>query len=340
MDKKPECGPNENCLEFKEKIRELEIINQRYKTMIEQSGCIFFECNLPDGTILFSANFDRILGREPVGERLPQVLLSSGSVHKDDTDRLKLLFEKVQYGQPDAEGEYRIKNGNGSYLWYRIHVSAVPGIISRSAVVGQITDITHQKNEMQALMEKAQHDELTGLLNKSATRQFVENSLTGSSSCAMFVIDVDHFKCINDNLGHLFGDAVLFEVGNCLKRLFRSSDIVGRIGGDEFLVLLKDASEPSLIQDKAKVLNRALNRTLGNAKGEYQISGSIGVAVCPKDGTSFRELFGKADAALYRAKRAGRNNCVIYQEGMEKEICCEVLPERMLPEVDWPQDSQ
>lgn len=331
MDKKAECDRDENCLEFKEKIRELEIINQRYKTMIEQSGCIFFECNLPDGNVLFSTNFDRILGREPIGEMLPQVLLNSGSVHKDDIEHLKLLFEKIRCGQPDAEGEYRIKDETGSYLWYRIHISAVPGIISRSAAIGQMTDITHEKNKMQSLMDKAQHDELTGLLNKSATRQFVENSLTGSSSCAMFVIDVDHFKCINDNLGHLFGDTVLFEVGNCIKKLFRSSDIVGRIGGDEFLVLLKDAGEPSLIQDKAKVLNRALNRTLCSANGEYHISGSIGVSIYPKDGTTFSELFGKADAALYRAKRGGRNNYVIYQEGMEEEICYGELPEEVFP---------
>lgn len=321
MNEKAECAWDEDCCELREKIRELEMINQRYKTMIEQSGLVFFEYSLPDGNILCSTNFDRILGREPVGEKLPQVLLNSSILHADDTENLKLLFEKIQCGQPDAEGEYRIKDENGSYLWYRIHISAVTGIAGRSAAVGQMTDITCQKNEMQTLMQKAQHDELTGLLNKSATQHFVESSLTGGSSCALYIIDVDHFKCINDSLGHLFGDTVLFEVGSCLKKLFRSSDIVGRIGGDEFLVLLKDAAEPALIQDKAEVLNRALNRTLCSENGEYSISGSIGVSVYPKDGTTYNELFGKADAALYRAKRDGRNSCVIYQSGMEEEIC-------------------
>ncbi len=327
MNEKTECGRDEDCRELRERIRELELINQRYKTMIEQSGCVFFECSLPDGTILCSTNFDRILGMEPEGERLPQALLDRCVVHADDTGSLELLFEKIQCGQPDAEGEYRIKDENGSYLWYRIHIAAVPGILSHSVAVGQMTDITCQKNEMQTLMQKAQHDELTGLLNKSATRRFVESSLTGGSLCALYIIDVDHFKCINDSLGHLFGDTVLFEVGSCLKKLFRSSDIVGRIGGDEFLILLKDAGGPALIQDKAEMLNRALNRTLCSENGEYTISGSIGVSVYPKDGTTYGELFGKADAALYRAKRSGRNSCVIYQSGMEEEICCGVFPE-------------
>jgi PAS domain S-box/diguanylate cyclase (GGDEF) domain len=331
MNGKTECGRDEDCREFREKIRELEIINQRYKTMIEQSGCIFFEYSLPDGTVLCSTNFGRILGMEPEGERLPQALLDNCIVHTDDTEDLELLFEKIRCGQPDAEGEYRIKDENGSYLWYRIHLAAVPGIDGYAAAVGQMTDITCQKNEMQTLMQKAQHDELTGLLNKSATRRFVEGSLTGGSSCALFVIDVDHFKCVNDSMGHMFGDMVLFEVGSCLKKLFRSSDIVGRIGGDEFLVLLKDAGEPALIQDKAEILNRALNRTLCSEDGEYTISGSIGVSVYPKDGTTYSELFGKADAALYQAKRGGRNSCVIYQSGWEEEICCGMFPEADMP---------
>jgi len=306
--------------ELETKIEELELCNERYKIALDQIGSTIFEFNIANGNISYITNDHCIFGCEEVIENLPKSILDRHLIHPEDIEKFQSLFEEIRNGTPYAEGEYRIKNVQDSYSWYSFKITTIQDKNKpTSRAVGGISDITCQKQEIQELMRKAQHDELTGLLNKAATKCFVEDSLIGSATCALYIIDVDHFKDINDNLGHLFGDTVLAQVGGCLRRLFRASDIVGRIGGDEFMVLLKDIGDSSLIYEKAQALNQCLNQTFRGQTETYTISGSIGVSVYPKDGSTYADLYKKADIALYTAKRTGRNGCVIYEDEMRRE---------------------
>jgi diguanylate cyclase (GGDEF)-like protein/PAS domain S-box-containing protein len=312
--------------ELKIKMKELESCNERYKIIIEQLDGAIFEYSVADGSILYSTNLSQIFGIEPENVCFPQSVLNRHLIHPDEIESFQQLFEKIRNGAVCAEGEFRLKNAQNAYLCYSIKITTIFDELNVPVrAVARICDITCQKQETQALIQKAQQDELTGLLNKAATQRFIENSLTGDTPCALYVIDVDHFKSINDNLGHMFGDTVLAEVGGILKRLFRSSDIIGRIGGDEFMVLLKNAGDPAMILDKAEALNQCLNQALCDQIGNYTISGSIGVAVYPRDGSTYSELFKKADIALYRAKRSGRNSCVVFGEERETETCSGVF---------------
>ncbi|MEG2833326.1 MAG: diguanylate cyclase, partial [Ruthenibacterium sp.] len=133
---------------------------------------------------------------------------------------------------------------------------------------------------------------------------------------ALMVLDIDDFKGINDTLGHAFGDLVLIDVSAKLKTAFRSNDIVGRIGGDEFSVLMKNIPDTGSVLKKGAELSKLFHQTYVGEKQQCKISCSIGMIITEADADeSFETLYRKADAALYQAKQSGKNRFVLYQAG-------------------------
>nr|WP_255575779.1 sensor domain-containing diguanylate cyclase [Caproiciproducens faecalis] len=304
-------------------IQELEISNERYQIVLDQSDSMIFEYDILNSTISNSTSSLYMFGSSQTGSRnvianFPESILKSDIIHPDDLSIFRSMFVSVSSGAHSAEGECRLKDQNGSYLWYSIKITTIFNENGEPVrAIGRISDITCQKEATQKLVQSAQRDGLTGLLNKSATKAYIEQALVGSELCALYIIDIDHFKDINDNLGHMFGDAVLAEIGNKLKKLFRTSDVVGRVGGDEFMVLLKSLNNLSLIVDKATAIHQSLQQTFVNSSKNYSVSGSIGIAVYPKDGMTYADLYKKADAALYEAKRCGRSQFVIFDSSLQ-----------------------
>ncbi len=152
-------------------------------------------------------------------------------------------------------------------------------------------------------------DPLTGILNKSAFMKACEIHLasrTAGMSNALFVIDVDDFKHVNDSLGHKTGDKVLEGMGHVMRKIFRGTDLVGRFGGDEFCVLMKDTSSSEIIDDKAYQLQKKLREVSERLIGR-SVSCSIGIAVCSDRSCTYGEIFSVADSALYASKQKGKN---------------------------------
>ena len=152
-------------------------------------------------------------------------------------------------------------------------------------------------------------DCLTGLMNKSTAEASARQYLSASDArkcAALFVIDLDQFKQINDVLGHQAGDEALETVGNTLLKLFRAQDIVGRVGGDEFIALMKNTGDRKLISRRASAICNTVRRTR-LAHPELSLTCSIGVAVCPENGSTYDQLFQSADEQLYTVKRNGRD---------------------------------
>jgi len=306
------------CL--KETIQELEISNERYQIVMDQSDSTIFEYNILNDVVSMGKN-DQNLSGGSFQDFLKNI---SCSLFSGDVNSFKSMFANVRAGAHSAEGEYRLKNTKSSYLWYDINITTIFDQDNRPVrAIGTIRDITFQKEATQTLMEKAERDALTGLLNKSTTKSFIEEALKCDCLCALYMIDVDYFKNVNDSLGHLFGDTVLADIGDKLKKLFRTSDVVGRIGGDEFMVLLKNIGDTSLITEKAAAINCCLRQTFGSGADQCTISGSVGVALYPEDGKTYSDLYKKADIALYQAKRAGRNRYVLFNnaESLQLESC-------------------
>jgi diguanylate cyclase (GGDEF)-like protein len=161
----------------------------------------------------------------------------------------------------------------------------------------------------------AERDMLTGLFDKVSGINQIENKLmisTEKSLHALYVIDIDYFKDINDNLGHATGDRVLADISEILQKLFRDADIISRFGGDEFVVFAADIKDEDLAVQKAEDICAALRRTYGEGENTYNISASVGVSLYPNHALTHEELFDYADMAMYKTKQNGRNGFTIY----------------------------
>ena len=166
------------------------------------------------------------------------------------------------------------------------------------------------------IQRQAELDGLTGILNKSSTEKMCEEYLKNSGkgqNCALFIMDIDNFKSVNDTLGHMQGDALLRRMGTILRGVFRESDVVGRVGGDEFMALMKDIHDESSITMKADRIREELSEVFTEEE-IHQIGCSIGIATNFKQEISFQEMYKKADQALYQAKKRGKRCYVVYDE--------------------------
>lgn len=150
-------------------------------------------------------------------------------------------------------------------------------------------------------------------ITKKTTELLIKKCLEKESSVnhALLIVDIDDFKKINDNNGHLFGDQVVSDVSSVMKDLFRASDIVGRIGGDEFMVLVRDIPNDFFVATK-------ISRMIKNIRNLHDVTVSVGIAIYPTNGTSYVQLYKNADSAMYEAKAKGKK-CFVFYSDKENE---------------------
>ena len=233
--------------------------------------------------------------------------------HPDDVSMLLRLHGEVT-GGTIGECDLRVRQPDGSYIWCKHHYATVDDESGTPIrMVGHLVNIDAQHRKTERLLHEAQSDALTGLYNKAAIRDLIEQILADAPqhSRAMLMLDIDNFKGVNDQLGHLFGDAVLMDVAAKLKRLFRNDSVLGRIGGDEFIILLPPACDAQSAAKSAESICDAFRHTYLGEKSDYKISCSIGVVQADIH-DSYDTLFHKADLALYQAKALGKDQYVLY----------------------------
>lgn len=181
---------------------------------------------------------------------------------------------------------------------------------------------SHQSvSKMEALISVNQLDPLTSVLHKNAIENYIQSTLAAGilEHAAVYMIDIDYFKNINDNYGHIFGDQIIIAVSNALRNICGESAKVGRIGGDEFLLFV----ERELDREGLKNVARLIRYALDNIKVEganFSITATIGIAVYPENGTQFETLYQCCDKALYRGKQKGRDCHIIYHPQMHNKI--------------------
>ncbi|TVQ44636.1 MAG: EAL domain-containing protein, partial [Gloeocapsa sp. DLM2.Bin57] len=187
-----------------------------------------------------------------------------------------------------------------------------------------VRDITQRKRNEQLLAYQAFHDDLTGLANRKffevQLNSILSNAQTNNSSIAVMFLDIDHFKNINDTLGHTIGDELLKAFAERLKSCVRSNDIISRWGGDEFTILISNINQREDVINLAQRILKSLEQPFNLSKHLLYVKSSIGIALYPEDGEDGENLVKNADIALYRAKNEGRNNYRCYTSIMSSEI--------------------
>jgi diguanylate cyclase (GGDEF)-like protein len=175
-------------------------------------------------------------------------------------------------------------------------------------------EIMERKKAEKLLKEMATHDNLTGLPNRKLFQYKLKSSLELAKKnhllLGILFVDLDGFKKINDNFGHDSGDIVLKTIAERLLRSVRKSDMVSRFGGDEFIIIMEHLENTNTIVDTCKRIISEVARTIIIGNNEGNVTASIGVAVYPTDGDQMNKLMKKADDAMYRAKRSGKNRVV------------------------------
>lgn len=225
---------------------------------------------------------------------------------------------KMEQGISSINFEYKITLEEDSERWLSATFVPVDDGTGSIKLICMENDITEHKMKQEMLQESATLDGLTGLYNKVITKNYIDcffDNEGKEGKHALVLIDIDYFKQVNDNLGHAKGDEVLVELGTILKKTFRKSDIIGRIGGDEFIVLLKDYGLDQLIISKMELISEQFNKEYKNEKESgtsFGVSVSIGIAIYSKDGRRFDELYRNADIALYNSKNSGKNKYTFY----------------------------
>ena len=216
------------------------------------------------------------------------------------------LMAMYRMDKRDANIPFRALNRQKNWIWLElsIHLSTGSGKNNISGI-GYVKVIEDQKK----LERKASIDGLTQLLNRTTAEERIERILCeGEEPCCLLILDVDDFKSVNDLFGHCAGDSLLQDLATVLRSHLRQSDIVGRLGGDEFMALMRNATA-TIARDKGAELLSAIETFKAMLPQAHPVSISIGYACAPQDGQTFAELYTAADKALYMAKRLGKNRC-------------------------------
>ena len=170
-----------------------------------------------------------------------------------------------------------------------------------------ISDYTSKVNMKVNFESKIATEPLTGLMNKMSTQNEITDLRKNGTTGVLFIIDIDYFKQLNDTLGHSIGDVALVETAGEIKKTFRNSDVVGRIGGDEFMVFCPNPITDEIATIKAQSICKNCNRTYEKDGLMAEISTSIGILRIDETVSTFQEAYEKVDKALYKAKALGKN---------------------------------
>ncbi|WP_459478187.1 sensor domain-containing diguanylate cyclase [Clostridium saccharoperbutylacetonicum] len=301
-------------------LKDLSLERERYNIVVEQLNDIIFDFDLTAKKMLSSSKFEEKFGWNLNIQKYNKNFFNEFKIHPEDKTLLNKIFDDMKaFNKQSIIKQIRLMKKNGEYLWCEMKLNYIQRNGKIVRVIGKISDIDHIVKEFSLLKLKSEYDQLTELYNKTTFYDKVKNYIKEhkESTCTLIFIDLDNFKAVNDNLGHMTGDEVIKDTANKIIDVFNESDaIVSRFGGDEFCVFNPSLSIP-LIKEKIKLLCENLNAKYIGNNIEVRVSASIGIAFYPSDGKTLEALIEKSDVALYESKEKGKNQFTIYNKKLE-----------------------
>jgi diguanylate cyclase (GGDEF)-like protein/PAS domain S-box-containing protein len=304
--------------------RGLQESERRYFLALQGSNDGFWDWDLVDDTVFFSARWNGLLGYPERG----QVASADHwfeQVHPEDLPGLKgILGAHLKDGSRRFECEHRIRGAAGDYLWVLARGQAVRDLQGKPRrMAGTLTDITARKRTEEQLLYHALHDEPTGLANRALFLDRVALSLAKlqretTDHFAVLYLDLDHFKRVNDTLGHSVGDRLLVGIGRRLRSVLRPGDTLARLGGDEFGILLGSVAEAGVAVQVAGRVQDLLEEPFIIDRHEIVVSASVGIALSATQYSGADEIVHDADIAMYRAKTVGRGHCQVFDPDLHR----------------------
>lgn len=315
----------------------------RFHTVMKYTQSSIWEYNIKKNTLEKPDSHTGInLGSAKISN-FEDFVLEHHAIYEKDVPIFQNFCKDLRTGKPDISVELRALDIKGNFVWFSLVGNTIFDSKGKPiSVIGQTTNINHEKQEMEILKNLSERDPLTKLYNRKTAQTLIDEILEQSSEDdihAFCMIDVDDFKSVNDTYGHIFGDAVLTEISTNLKSAFEEEHIVSRYGGDEFTIFIKYAPSLDYIEEKAQLINELLKEIYVGDHSERQITTSVGIAIYPKAGKTQKVLMKNADVALYYSKNAGKSCYHIYNENMKQKGSVieerehELTQEELLPNV-------
>ena len=300
-------------LNIREKNRELEMKNRIFSVIQMNIKALVFIYDKGKNTFIIYHNDEEHQEEEIEAELFsPKHMLDLDMIKETDLDTYKHLYESIKAGKKHDPVEIRMRLGR-TWGWKRIYLwEAYSG-----DTIGFIEDFNQWWEEMEHIRQKAGRDALTGLYNRRGFEQAVNAHMQDrripGAKVAFMCLDLDHFKEVNDQLGHPAGDRVLFEAAAVMNTVIRSEDLACRMGGDEFVLFFADIKDAEAARTIGEKLTEVLEKTYEKDGVRVTVSASIGIVVTDK-GASLEKLYETADKALYEVKKAQRNGYKIVEE--------------------------
>ncbi|WP_237903516.1 diguanylate cyclase [Azospirillum brasilense] len=288
---------------------------ERLQAILEQSPIGVSVSRRDDGKIIFvNTRFAELIGLK----REDLIGRQARDYYLDRHQRERVIDRLRSYGSvTNMEVQFRRADGSSFWTLFTVNQAVIQGV---QVNLAWIYDYTDRRNMEEALRDMASRDPLTGIYNRRSFMELARSQLARahrfSEPMSVFVLDVDHFKRINDSYGHATGDDALRMVAGGCQAILREYDILGRLGGEEFVVVLPGATaeESRVVAERVR---RHLSRmAIPGPEGRFHLTSSIGIAALDGSYDTLEKAIHRADLALYRAKREGRNRVVVYEPGM------------------------
>jgi diguanylate cyclase (GGDEF)-like protein/PAS domain S-box-containing protein len=314
----------QNITERKQTQLALQDTENRWKLALESTGDGVWDWHIQTGVEHFSKRLVEMYGFKE-GEIPDMAAELDLRTHPDDVPQMSRdRMAHFEGRTANYHNEHRIQCKDGSWKW----VLSRGMLISRDAdgrplrMIGTHTDITNRKSAEAQVRRQAFFDTLTGLPNRRMLRDRLEQEIKrckrDGQQLAILFIDLDHFKEVNDTLGHGHGDLLLVQAAQRLQACVRGADTVARMGGDEFTVILTEVNDGSRLEPTLQKILRAVDEVFQLGSEQVFVSASIGITLYPDDAEDIDDLLKNADQALYVAKGAGRNRFSFFTPALQE----------------------
>lgn len=315
-------------------------ILDKLSCIIDSSSDAIWEYDIDKDELTISEKFSSISGYNVDNKRYSlQSLIEL--IHPDDYGKASDSFTYLIKGQDSIfESEFRIRKVNGGYIWLSVKSKPSSKKNRRNTkIYGSITDITLKKLYEEDIFYLAYYDQLTNLPNKvyfqKQLAKEIESLKESNSNSVVILIDVDNFKNINDTLGHRIGDLLLIQISSLLSDLSKDNTIVARIGGDEFLLLMKDVSKYENIEEFVNKIQTGLKSNFYIEGKCITVSSSAGIVEFPKNGDNVEDIIRNADIAMYGAKERGKNKALLFDNNMFESFNRKIAIQQGLSDINY-----
>lgn len=307
--------------ELKQAYEQIALDKERYRILTELTEGITFEYDLSSDTMYFSDRYYQYFKHNHIISKFKEHVTAENFAGKNDYLNYLNAYRSLACGSRKFSTELRIKLPDGVVLWFSVQMCNIFDDHGNAVkAIGKLVNIHDQKLAQQELLKSSQLDPMTKLYNKVSAENQITAYLPEVSETmfgAMLVIDIDNFKQVNDRKGHFVGDQVIQCIADKLRDTFRSTDILGRFGGDEFIVFIKNIYSEKIVFEKTARLCAAVREAYDLGVDAFTVSLSIGIAFASDSAITYQQLFKRADQALYLAKSNGKNRFEVYDCALE-----------------------